>query len=195
MTKPAQIGAIAGIIAPIVAFTCILTAIASYPAFSWTNNALSDLGVVGGATSIIFNSGLVTAGVLAFVFAVLGVYSYVGRQLVGKVGVAVFAAATVALVCIGIFNEHFVPTHYMVSVAFFVLAPIGFFNLTCAFWLGGRRSLAVFSLVLGVIAALPWIFEFTIYYAPNVAIPETVSALAIAAWAIVLSKLILTQKR
>ncbi|MGD6850629.1 MAG: DUF998 domain-containing protein [Candidatus Bathyarchaeia archaeon] len=195
MPKPAQIGAVAGITAPIVAFACILTAIALYPPFSWTNNALSDLGVVEGATSIIFNVGLITAGVLAFVFAVLGVYSYVGKRVVGKAGVAVFAAATVALVCIGIFNEHFVPTHYLVSVAFFVLAPIGFFILTCAFWLDRRRGLAVFSLVLGLIAALPWVLEFTIYYAPNVAIPETVSALAFAAWAIVLSRMILSQKR
>jgi hypothetical membrane protein len=48
-------------------------------------------------------------------------------------------------------------------------------------------------MALGLIAAVPWILEFTIRYAPNVAIPETVSALAIAAWAIVLSKLILSQ--
>jgi hypothetical protein len=46
-----------------------------------TNNALSDLGVVEGATSLTFNLGLITAGVLAFVFAVFGVYSYLGNGL------------------------------------------------------------------------------------------------------------------
>ena len=45
-----SIGIVAGIATPIVAFASILTAIASYPQFSWTNNALSDLGVVAGVT-------------------------------------------------------------------------------------------------------------------------------------------------
>ncbi len=49
-----KIGASSGIVTPIVAFVCILTSITSYPAFSWTNNALSDLGVVPGITSFPF---------------------------------------------------------------------------------------------------------------------------------------------
>lgn len=194
MTTSAQIGAAAGIFAPIISFACILGAIASYPAFSWTNNALSDLGVVEGATELLFNFGLIAAGVLTFLFAVLGVYSYVGERFVGKAGSAVFATAAALLVCIGVFNEHFVPTHYVVSVAFFVLAPLGLFILTCAFWLNRHRRLAVFSLAVGVIAALPWILQFTLYYVPNVAIPETISGLAISAWTIVLSKKVLNSR-
>ena len=187
MASSKRIGAAAGFATPMVAFACILSAIATYPQFSWTNNALSDLGVVPGATQWLFNVGLFVAGVLALVFAVFGLFAFAGKNGVGKLGAAVFAAASVALVCIGIFNEHYSPTHYLVSVAFFVLAPVALFILTCSFYLSPQRVIAAFSVAAGVIAALPWILEFTVYYVPNVAIPEMVSALAVSAWAIVLS--------
>ena len=49
-----KIAGIDGIIAPIYALTLILISVASYPQFSWTDNALSDLGVVSGVTSALF---------------------------------------------------------------------------------------------------------------------------------------------
>jgi hypothetical membrane protein len=198
MSKPRknvyqQIGAWAGIAAPLLSFTCILSAIAYYPQFNWANNALSDLGIVSGITGPLFNFGLIAGGLLTFTFAALGLFIYFGKSWVGKIGSAVFAAASVALIAIGVFNESFSGTHYIVSVLFFVLAPIALFILTCAFWLAHRRGLAVFSVAVGVAAAVPWILELTIYYVPNVAIPETVSGLAVSVWAIVLAKKMLTQ--
>jgi hypothetical membrane protein len=189
LTQTAQrIGAAFGIAAPILAFTCILGAIVSYPAFSWTINALSDLGVISGITGMLFNFGLCAGGVLGFIFAVFGLYHYLGKSAVGKIGAGVFGFAALALFCIGVFNEGFVPTHYLVSVLFFVSSPIALFILTCAFWLSGRRGLAVFSVLVGVVAALPWILFFTLNYVPNVAVPETVSGLAVGLWAVVLGK-------
>jgi len=183
-----RIGAAAGIVAPILAFTCILTAIASYPAFSWTNNALSDLGVIPGITGLLFNFGLYASGFLALNFALFGLFSYLGGSWVGKLGAAFFAAATLALMAIGIFNESFSGTHYAVSVAFFVLAPISLFIITCALWLAHQGRMAVFSVLAGVAAALPWLLLFGFNYVPNVAIPEFVSGLAVSAWVVVLGK-------
>ncbi|MGD6805937.1 MAG: DUF998 domain-containing protein [Candidatus Bathyarchaeia archaeon] len=188
-----RVGAAAGIAAPIVAFTCILSAIASYPLFSWTNNALSDLGVVEGVTSVLFTSGLVTAGVLAVIFAALGLFNYADSRL-GKAGSIVFAAACMALVLIGIFNENYRPTHYLVSVAFFALAPIGLFILTSWLYRSRQRGTAALTVAIGFIAAIPWILQFTINYVPNVAIPETISALAVGAWAIIMSTKILKKR-
>jgi hypothetical membrane protein len=181
-----RIGGAAGIATPIIAFTCISTAIVTYSPFSWTNNALSDLGVVPGITGPIFNSGLCISGVLAFIFAAIGLFNYF-QSLVGKIGSTVFAGATIALIAIGVFNENFSPTHYWVSVAFFVLAPIALFILTCSFALERKWGLAAFSVLIGLVAAVPWILQLTINYVPNVAIPETISAVAVSAWAIVLS--------
>ena len=183
-----RIGAIAGIAAPVVGFTCILAAIASYPAFSWTNNALSDLGVVSGITALTFNFGLFFSGLLSFIFAVCGLWSFLSVSRVGKSGAAIFAAAAIALVCIGIFNEHFSPTHYLVSVAFFVLAPISMFVLTFAFWLKRQRGLAVFTVLVAVAAALVWVLELTFRYVSGVAVPEALSGVAISIWTIVLAK-------
>jgi hypothetical membrane protein len=181
-----HMGAASGIVAPIVAFVCIFSAIASYPQFRWTNNALSDLGVVSGVTSGIFNFGLLAAGLLAFNFAAFGLFTYLGESRVGKFGSAVFAAAALALIAIAVFNEHYSPTHYLVSVAFFTLAPIALLILTAGFALCQMRKVAVFTFAIGVLAALPWIFQFAFNYVPDVAIPETLSALLVAAWAIVL---------
>jgi len=186
-----KIGAATGLATPLVAFTCISISIASWSEFSWIDNALSDLGVAPGLTASVFNFGLAIAGVLAFCFAALGIYSFLSTRLSGKVGAAVFAAATVALTCIGIFNENFSPTHYIVSVAFFSLAPIGLFILTYAFWRSSQRELAALSIVIALIAAVPWILQLTINYVPNVAIPETISAAAVSVWAVVLSVKIL----
>jgi hypothetical membrane protein len=190
-----RMGAVAGMVSPIVAFISILIAIASYPAFSWTNNALSDLGIVSGITETTFNFGLYTSGLFGFGFAVFGLFTYFGKSLVGKIGAGFFAAATLALMAIGFFNESFSPTHYVVSVAFFTLAPISLFILTCAFYLNRDRRLAAFTVAIGIAAALPWILQFTIKYVPNVAIPEAVSALAVSVWVIVLAQKMLKAKR
>ena len=183
-----RIGASAGILAPILAFICILVSIISYPSFSWTNNALSDLGVVSGLTESAFNFGLLASGLLAFNFAIFGLFTYFGKSWVGKIGSAVFAAASLALMAISVFNESFSPTHYIVSVAFFVLAPISLFIITGAFWLSHRRGMAIFTIAAGVAAALPWILFFAFNYVPNVAIPEFLSGLSVSVWAIVFGK-------
>jgi hypothetical membrane protein len=187
-------GAASGIIAPIIAFVCIFIAISSYPNFSWTNNALSDLGVVSGITASFFNFGLLASGVLSFNFAVFGLFTYFGKSWVGKIGSTVFAAATIALIAISVFNENFSPTHYIVSVVFFTLAPIALFILTFGFWRRNQCGIAAFTIAIGVAALLPWILLFTFNYVPNVAIPEFLSALAVSVWAIFLGKKMLSPK-
>lgn len=187
-------GGSAGILAPIFAFAFILTSIASFPDFSWTSNALSDLGVVPGLTASLFNFGLLVSGILAFNFAIFGLFTYFGKIWIGKIGSMVFAAATLALIAISVFNEHFSPTHYLVSVAFFTLAPIALFILTLGFWLCRQSGLAAFTVAVGVAAALPWVLLFTFNYVPNVAIPEFVSGVAVSVWVIVLGKKMLSSK-
>ena len=189
-----RIGAASGIVAPIVAFVCILIAILSYSTFSWTNNALSDLGVVSGISSSLFNFGLLASGILAFNFSIFGLFTYFGKSWVGKTGSIIFAAATIALIAISVFNENFSPTHYLVSVAFFTLAPIALFILTFGFWFSHQRRMAAFTIAVGIAAALPWLLLFIFNYVPNVAIPEFLSGLAVSVWAMFLGKKMLSTK-
>ena len=192
MTRHLKIAGIIGLAAPFFAFTFILLAIASWPQFSWTNNALSDLGVQSGITTIVFNSGLVISGFLFIVFAT-GLFRFVGKRIVGKVGAAVFALACIMLIAIGIFNENFSPTHYFVSVGLFTLLPISLLILVAAFWVDGKHKLSALTLALALFAAAVWVVEFTVHYVSGVAIPEAVSGLAGTVWVMVLSYLMLKQ--
>lgn len=179
-----KLGATFGIAAPVVAFSCIIISIISYSAFSWTNNALSDLGVVPGLTGLMFNSGLFVSGFLGLLFAVFGLARYFSKSTVGKAGSGFFGAATVALMAIGVFNENFSPTHYLVSVAFFTLMPIALFILTGTFWFVRQRKMAALSIIVAVASAMPWLLLFAFNYVPNVAIPEAVSGIVISVWTI-----------
>jgi len=187
-----KVSGICGFLTPITAFALIFSAIASYPEFSWTNNALSDLGVVEGITALLFNSGLLIGGALCFVFAT-GLFVFLKERTVGKIGALVFVLGSLALFAIGVFPENVRPTHYIVSVMFFMLLPIAMLIIVGAFWLMHKVRMAAFTLLVAVAAATPWILYFTIPYAPNVAVPEAVSAFAGAVWAVALSGKMLKQ--
>ena len=180
-----QVSGIYGVLAPVLAFAFILMAVWSHPQFSWTANALSDLGVVSGVTAGIFNSGLVVCGVLCLTFAI-GLYLLLIESRMGRVGVIVFALACLSLVAIGTFPESVSPTHYLVSVAFFVLLPISLLVITAGFAANRHAKMALFTLVVAVVAALPWVLYFTVHYVSGVAIPETISGLAGGVWTVVL---------
>jgi hypothetical membrane protein len=181
-----KVAGICGFLTPIIAFALIFSAIVSYPEFSWVDNALSDLGIVEGATATLFNSGLIIGGVLCIIFAT-GLFVYLKKHIAGKTGASIFVLASIALFAIGVFPENVSPTHYIVSVMFFVLLPISLLVTTGAFWLMHKTRMAVFTLLVAVAAATPWVLYFAIQYASKVAIPEAISAFAGAVWAVTLS--------
>jgi hypothetical membrane protein len=183
-----KISGICGILAPVFAFTFIFLAVASYPQFSWTSNALSDLGVVPGVTAGLFNSGLIVSGIWCFMFAI-GLFMFLGESMLGRAGVFVLVLACLALVAIGIFPESVRPVHYFVSVAFFGLLPISMLIITGGFWLMGQLRMAVFTLLVAIAAAAPWVLYYSIRYVSGVAIPELVSAVAGSVWVVVLSSI------
>ena len=192
--KRFRIAGIAGLVAPPLVFACILTAIASWPQFNWFNNALSDLGVQNGATSIVFNSGLIIGGLIFIIFAT-GLFNFAAKNGTCYLGSTFFILAALMLIAIGVFNENFSPTHYLLSIGLFVFLPISLLTLTAAYLLAHRFRLAAFTLASAIVAAAIWAFEFAIKYAPGVAIPEFVSGLAGAVWVIGLSYLMLMQSR
>lgn len=187
-----RIAGICGFLTPLIAFALIFSAIASYPEFSWTENALSDLGIVTGATAVLFNSGLLVSGALCFVFAT-GLFRFLRERAVGKIGAVVFLLASVTLFAIGVFPEDIRPTHYIVSVMFFTLLPVSMLIITGAFGLLRQVRMAVFTLLVAVAAAAPWVLYFTVHYVSGVAVPEAVSAFAGSVWAVVLSGKMLKQ--
>lgn len=168
-----------GIIAPIFGFAMIFWAISTAPWFSWTGNALSDLGVEG-LTAVIFNDGLgMTACLLAMFSA--GVYEMTKMDVYGKASFALLFAASVFLILIGVFPETAGRIHFYFSVAFFVTLPLAVWAFAAHAWRRGMRNMAYLSIGSGVIAALVWLPSWD-----GVAIPEAVSALSMGIWAEVL---------
>ena len=180
-----RVGGPAGIVTPIFAFTFIALAIATYPEFSWVNNALSDLGVVPGITATLFNYGLYASGLLSLNFAI-GLYKFLNKHALGKIGAVVFVAASLSLEGIGITPENIRPFHYFFSVAFFSLVPISLLVIAGYFLITRQKPLATFTLLIAVLAAAPWALYFMVQYVPGVAIPELLSAIAGATWAVVI---------
>ena len=187
-----KVAGICGFLTPIFAFALIFSAIASYSEFSWMDNALSDLGIVSGVASVLFNSGLIIGGALCIVFAI-GLFVFLRERTVGKLGAFVFVLASASLLLIGIFPENVPPAHYIVSVMFFTLLPISLLISVAALGLMHRTRMAVFTLMVAVTAATPWVLYFTVHYAPNVAVPDVISAFAGSMWAMVLSGKMLRQ--
>ena len=179
-----KISGVSGILAPLVAFTFISLAITSHPQFSWTDNALSDLGVQEGVTAILFNSGLVIGGILALVFA-SGLF-VLQKTMLGRIGVFIFVLAALAFMAIGVFSENAEPTHYYVSVTFFVLFPISMFVIGAAFLLTAKLKMGFFTFLAAIVAELVWAIHWTIGFGSNVAIPEALSALSALIWLMVL---------
>lgn len=176
-----RISGISGIIAPLIAFTLILLAIAYSPNFSWTENALSDLGVQGGVTAVLFNTGLIVSGVLAILFAT-GLFTFLQGNLLSRIGAFVFVLDAFALTAIGVFPENVKPIHLYASVTFFTLFPISMFFLGAAFLRTSKMRLGFFTFIAAIVAVVVWAIPF----GKGVAIPEVLSALSVSMWSIVL---------
>jgi hypothetical membrane protein len=192
-----RISGICGILTPVVAFIFISLAINSAPEFSWMKNALSDLGVISGATATLFNYGLIGSGILGFVFATslfrvmrfFEIFSADGKPHIpidrGLGGALIFSLACLALIAIGVFPENVRYLHTLASIAFFVLliGALGRFGI--GFWQVRQKPLAVFTLMLSIVAVAPWLLLFVVRYVSGVAIPELISAVAGGVWAAV----------
>ena len=176
-----KISGISGMIVPFIAFTLILLAIAYSPNFSWTENALSDLGVQEGVTAVLFNTGLIIGGILGVLFAA-GLFTLLQESLLSRIGAFVFVLDTLALTAIGVFPENVEPLHFYASVTFFALLPVSMFLLGAAFLRMSRMKLGFFTFVTAMVAAIVWIVPF----GQGVAIPETLSGLSASMWSVVL---------
>ncbi len=179
-TTKLRVAGLCGVLTPIVVLTLILLAIHYSPWFSWTENALSDLGVQGIA-AILFNSSLIIGGALTIIFAI-GVRETLLNKALGRIGMLIFILDAAMLCAIGIFPETAGDIHLYVSVAFFVLLPISLFLIGVSMMQeGSERKYGLFTIIAGIVAATVWMFQWE-----AVAIPEMIAALAVSVWSIML---------
>ncbi|MGQ4892232.1 MAG: DUF998 domain-containing protein [Candidatus Njordarchaeia archaeon] len=170
-----------GLITPIIAYGCIFAAIAVSPWFTWSKNALSDLGAHQGS-NIIFNTGLIISGLLLILYTALIFERY--GNIIGKIGTIILGLSGIFLLLIGVFPEQYGIIHYDVSVGFFVTFPIAMIILGITHYINWK------DYILFVWGILAFIGSFTIwilipwktYGITGVAIPEFTSSLLGTTW-------------
>ncbi len=194
-----NVAAACGIIGPFYAFLSIMIAIIVSPWFSWTGNALSDLGNLSRypsspVSSLVFNSGLILAGIIT-IFSVLGLLMKVKTNIGALISGVVLLVGTIALICIGLFPENFPPWHFIFSVMLFVSIALAMLLFGGVFtYYKQTKRLGLFSLATGLIAASPWIPYMFLNWNIGAAIPEIISAVAVYAWIIIMSTRLASSK-
>jgi len=172
-----RVAGLCGVIGPLVALSSIALAVERSPWFSWTGNALSDLGARGNSTTI-FNTGLIVGGVLIAAFA-LGLRDSLKGRALGNAGALAFLLTATALCSVGIFPETAGDIHSYVSVAFFVMLVVSLWLVGAALVQLSEMGLGLVMIIAGVVAAAVWALPW-----PAEAIPELIAALAASACSI-----------
>jgi hypothetical membrane protein len=146
-TDVIRIAGICGVLLPVVIFSCLGLSIVSSPWFTWTEHALSDLGIQQ-HTAAVFNNGMIIGGVLTCIFS-LGLIAILSN----KTGPYLLLGSSFALIGIGIFPETVSALHFFTSASFFVI-------LTLALLVMGitskqnhfERSIGLLALLFALIA-------------------------------------------
>jgi hypothetical membrane protein len=172
---------VCGIFAPIVAFTGITVSFVLTISKGDSIFALSDLGVKQGVAAVLFNYSLIISGLLTLVLA-LGLLLFPSGKILGKIGAFTLILDALALTAIGVFPENVEPTHFYASVTFFVLFPISLFFISTALLQMSQVNLGLFTFLAATVAAFVW----AIPHGKTIAIPETLAALSVSTWSIVL---------
>ena len=187
-----RIGGIAGIISPVFGILMTFLAIYFSPWFVWETNALSDLGVEqAGGTQIaiyLFNIGMVVAGSLIAVFAVL-TRSILPSNRKNKIAYAILFIGGINLALVGIFTENFPMIHRIVALLYFVTTPISLMIIGSG-KIASDRTFGIFSIgsgaialvvILGLVISILGISVGGIY-PKGAAIPEIVEAIILGLW-------------
>jgi len=162
--------ALLGLIAPTTAIVSIAAAILSSPWFRWENNALSDLGhSVHSAAAPIFNFGLLLTGFLIIVFAVASFRNH------AKYTSCLLTLTGFSLQLVATFDEVYGTIHFVVSILFF--AALGLASISYA--IEKKSTLAAAAFIIGM---LSWILYGIEAYSAGIAVPETISSMAVVTW-------------
>ena len=159
------------LISTIIFFICISLSISLSPWFSWTDHFLSEIAGSFGQTSttaargfasIIFNSGLILAGLIGILFALLIRKTKLFQSKIGRVGTFVLFIDMTALCGVGIFPITYFHMHYFFTVLLFCLIPICLFILAHEIGkLYGKKWWLIVNLISIISLCAPCMFLFT----------------------------------
>lgn len=175
-----------GLIGPLLTLILIFTDIAVSPWYSWSTNALSDLGVH--TYSYLFNGAVIIGGLSELIF-----FIYLGIKVKEFHGIyIVLVIGSISLAMVGVFNEKSPDDlHLIFALLYFILFPVSAM-IVGARTLRKRRGFSIYSVLSGLIAlavilyGILFIFK-TIPHSVGLGVPETIEAIILAAWSGVVS--------
>jgi hypothetical membrane protein len=177
-----RLAGICGVLGSFIVIAIVLLATWLSPWFSWQKNALSELGV--GEVSVLFNSAVFIGGLLILIFS-FGVRKYINQRLRTDLGVVLLMLASLCLALVGIFTVEFSLIHAVVSLGYFLFAPIGLLLIGLG---ANDHKVRILSLVIGSLALIaililpiiPIILPFEFGFA----VPEIIHSFILGIWII-----------
>ena len=167
-----KLWALFGALGPLIAYVCIGISISLSPWFSWSSNALSDLGhAVHSSVAPIFNFGLLLSGFLIAIFTATSFWKH------AKYTSPFLLLTAFALQLVAVFDEVYRGLHGTVSIDFFVLLI-----LSCLIYAAEKRSIlgaTSFAIGLGV-----WVLYGAGLIQAGIAVPEIISVAAATSWVV-----------
>lgn len=181
-----EVGGWAGVASVTLTTLATLGATVVSPSFSWTTNALSDLGQPGTPaatplTTLLFDGGLVLGGLLGFGFAYALWVG--GRHLIERAAVVPLCLALAGLMGVGVFPLS-KPLHTPAAIGFYLFSMV----TMAVYGLGNvvagtvRRGVATVALVAVHVAVWWWWIAAGSATIPGLAVPEFAGALLFDAW-------------
>ena len=161
------------LVAFIIVYSSIAVSIMLSPWFSWSRNALSDLGhCMKSGVAVIFNFGLITGGLI------LALYSTIYLRRETKASWIILFLSGYMLQFIGTYDEIYGRTHLVVSILFFVLFGLSLLSYSLE---KKSKTGVLFFLSYMVI----WIAYYTRVLKGGVSIPEFITSFMVAAFLII----------
>ena len=172
---------------PVVLIVFLATAISFNPWFSFTKNALSDLGSSKAQYPFIFNSMLMLIAAMGVMFSA-SFYSWAKTDC-EKISACIVCGAMISLAFVGIFPEE-TAFHFPAAFSFYILSGVGALVYAPGAW-RKNKPLAIFAFTV-----LPaTILAFLLSPFRGIAIPELIGASFIIGWLLALAVFILNTDR
>ena len=181
-----RVAAVCGAVATLAALGGIALGVLLDPTFSWTTDALSDLGVRD-ESAVAFNWGLIGGGAAGVCYAAAlgfgGARSRGGSGAIGRAGEGIraflLALAMVAMAGVGVFDLT-EPLHGPAAIGFYGLITAVF---TVDGWLRRATATGRVALAFAPVHVAVWAtFVAGWWPVTGLALPELPGALMLAAW-------------
>lgn len=146
--------------------------------WSFSQNTLGEMGVMGAGASILYNSGLLMAGALAMILAA-AFFEFTKGDLIGQAGSAVFLGYSLSVCLLGVSIIDLGDWVQYVSPAIYVMIPLSTALLGYSHYKNGLKTQAGLGFLAAVIGVAIWVMG-----GPVNALNQTIALAPFSVWQI-----------